>query len=156
MLPHRTSVPNYKTSSKSKTWCANYKIGETCWKRQWFCIELQKISCGGDTVKIWCNSVLYILWGRKGKPFDVGDSLRWCGEHTLIFPHGSQPLPLPLREICFLFSFNHWLLLMFFYTGLWIVQAWSIIYTLHFRHGLIHNIVFIRLYLVLAYLKRLI
>ena len=29
-VPHRTSVPNYKTSSKSKTWCANYKIGETC------------------------------------------------------------------------------------------------------------------------------
>ena len=43
-----------------------------------------------DTVKIWCNSVLYILWGRKEKPTDGRHSLRWCGEHTLIYKGCAQ------------------------------------------------------------------
>ena len=34
LLKIRTSVPNYETLTKSKTWGANYKIDETCWKRQ--------------------------------------------------------------------------------------------------------------------------
>ena len=35
--------------------------------------------------KIWCNSFLYIVWGRKGRPTDGANSLRWCEEHTLIY-----------------------------------------------------------------------
>ena len=46
------------------------------------------------------------------------------------------------------FSFNHLLLFKLSSTGLWIVQVWSINYTLCFRY---RNIVFIRLYLALAY-----
>ena len=38
--------------------------------------------CIGDTVKIWCNSILYIL---RGNPLMGEYSLRWSGEHTLIY-----------------------------------------------------------------------
>ena len=34
LLKIRTSVPNHETLWKSKTWGANYKIGETGWKKQ--------------------------------------------------------------------------------------------------------------------------
>ena len=57
-----------------KIWGANYKIDETVKEAifQLFGIELQGICCGRDKVKIWCNSVPYILWGRKGKPLMGG------------------------------------------------------------------------------------
>ena len=35
-----------------------------------FCLKLQRTCYSGDTVKIWCNSSLCILKGRKGKPTD--------------------------------------------------------------------------------------
>ena len=51
---------------------------------QRFCIELQRFCCGGDTVKIWCKSVFYILWAGRGNQL-MRDSFKWCGEHTLIY-----------------------------------------------------------------------
>ena len=66
-------MPNYETLSKSKTWGANYKIDETCGKRQLFCIELQKICRGGYTVKVWCNSLVLPYYGtERGNPLMGG------------------------------------------------------------------------------------
>ena len=53
---------------------------------------MQSICCGGYIVKIWCNSPLWILWGRKGKPTDGVDSLRWCVEHTVIYRGRGRPV----------------------------------------------------------------
>ena len=42
-------------------------------------------------VKIWCNSVLCILWDRK--PTDGRDSIRWCREHTFTYMVGGVGAP---------------------------------------------------------------
>ena len=69
-----TSVLNYETLSEQnmgrqlQDWWNIVK--ETIF--QLFGIELQGIFCLRDKVKIWCNSVPYILWGRKGKPLMGG------------------------------------------------------------------------------------
>ena len=69
----------FETILKSKTWGANYKIGEACWNRQ----------CSNDFV---LNCKVFVAEGEdlvQLSPLHTmeqeGDSLKWFGEHTLIY-----------------------------------------------------------------------